>query len=470
MSDYLDKNAADEFRDILSHWINVYKWQNCSYVAVKSPTGPRLVFGRIILEPNSFKDSISDFYLETENIIAQHETLKIEPADIAERLLKAKEGLVTYSKHIFNLKNKSDELPYLTCYPIYHPAISYGPRLPSLIIREKERHAIFTMNLRLLDWELRSADQPFDSITDLLVSMGLPVLSQMGDFAAFELVARTPANISDKSLITNNSATIIVNVSQNVDINKIKLGCKVFNKNGIERFSVNGGKITWTNNQDSIIGEYKHTVEDAAWLQAFLSYEDLTLHDGYINDPQKQTNPRYSIHSIFDGSHDILKRFLLEAEFTQENFEEGIALLLNILGFSIFHYGQIPKLKDGPDIVAFTPLGNIAIIECTVGLLDNKDKLAKLIQRTVLVKDKLKNAGLGYFSIQPIIISRLSKAEVTGHLEEAGKHNIAVVCKEELEELFRRASFLPDAEGLFKEAERLIPKKDQLSLATLNKR
>ena len=297
MSDNLDKNAIDEFSDILSNWINVYKWQNCSYVAIKSPTVPRLVFGRIILEPNPFKDSISEFYFETENIIAQHEIISVKPTDIDKLLLEAKRGLVTYSKHVFNLKNKSDEPPYFTCYPIYHPAISYGPRLPSLIVREKERHAILTMNLRLLDWELRSADQPFDSVEDLLVYMGLPGLSQMGDSATLEIVARTPANISDKSIINNNNSTIILNVSQNLDVNKIKLGCKVFQKNALERFSVNGEKISWTDNKDSLTGEYNHTVEDASLLQAFLSYGGLALHSWYVNDPQKQTNPRYSIHN-----------------------------------------------------------------------------------------------------------------------------------------------------------------------------
>jgi hypothetical protein len=470
MNDYLDKNAVDEFRDILSHWINVYKWQSCSYVAIKSPTGPRLVFGRIILEPNPFKDNISDFYFETENIITQHETISVELNNIDKLLLEAKRGLITYSKHAFNLKNKSDELPYFTCYPIYHPAISYGARLPTLIVQEKERHAIFTMNLRLLDLELRSADQPFDGIEDLLAYMSLPGLSQMGDSATLEIVARTPANISDKSTINNNNATIILNVSQDLDVNKIKLGCKVFNKNAIERFSVSGEKISWTDNKGSLIGEHNHTVEDATWLQAFLSYEDLALHSWYINDPQKQTNPRYSIHSLFDGSHDILQKFLLQAGYTSENFEDGVALLLNVLGFSIFHYGRIPKLKDGPDIIAFTPMGNIAVIECTIGLLDKEDKLAKLIQRTVLIKEKLKNAGFEHFSIQPIIVSKLPRVEVTGHLEEAGKHNIAVVCKEELIELLNRVTFHPDPERLFQDALRLIPKNEQLSLPVNNSR
>lgn len=468
MSDNLNKNAVDEFSDILSNWINVYKWQNCSYVAIKSPTVPRLVSGRIILETSLLKDSISDFYFETENIIAQHEISSVKPNDINKRLLEAKEGLATYSKHAFNLKNKSGELPYFTCYPVYHPAISYGARLPSLIIREKERHAILTMNLQLLDWELRSADQPFNSIEDLFVHIGLPGLSQMGDSATLEIVAKTPANISDKSTINNNQATIILNASQNLDVNKIKLGCKVFNKNGIERFSVNRGKIRWTDNKDSLTGEYNHTVEDANWVQAFLSYKDKALHSWGISDPEKQINHRCLIHNLFDGNHDILQKFLSNAEFTQDNFEDGIALLLNDLGFSFFHYGRIPKLQDGPDIIAFTPMGNIAVVECTIGLLDKNDKLAKLIQRTVLIKEKLKNAGLEHLSVQPIIVSKLPRAEVTGHLEEAGKHRIAVVCKEELTELLTRVTSYPDPEGLLREASRLIPKTEQLSLPDLN--
>jgi len=469
MVDHLEENKTfDEFRDILSYWMDVYKWQNCSYLAIKSSKAQRLVFGRIILESGIFKGKIPPFYFETKSVIAGYDILKAEPNIIDQRLLEAREGTVKFSKHSFCLKNKSGDIPYFIFYPIYHPALPYGPRLTSLIIREKEKHEMLTMDLRLLDWELKSANQPFDSIQDLLTYMGLPMLSQMGDSATLESVARTPANISDQSTINNNQAEIILNVSHNLDVNKIKLGCKVFNKKGIERFSINGEKISWTYDEDSITGKYNHTVEDANLLQAFLSYKDLALHSWYLNDPQKQTNPRYLIHSLFDENHDILQKFLLQAESTSQNFEDGVALLLNVLGFSIFHYGQIPKLKDGPDIIVFTPTGNISVVECTIGLLDKEDKLAKLIQRTVLIKEKLKIAGFEHFSIQPVIISKLPRAEVTGHLEEAGKHGIAVICKEELIELLNRVSFHLDPEGLFQEALRLIPKNEQLPLPDLN--
>ena len=59
------------------------------------------------------------------------------------------------------------------------------------------------------------------------------------------------------------------------------------------------------------------------------------------------------------------------------------------------HHGKIQKLQDGPDIIALTPIGNIGVIECTSGLLDTDDKLAKLVQRTNLIRKKLVETGFG---------------------------------------------------------------------------
>jgi hypothetical protein len=64
--------------------------------------------------------------------------------------------------------------------------------------------------------------------------------------------------------------------------------------------------------------------------------------------------------------------------------------------------------------------------------------------------------------VQPVIISALSKGEVKAHMEEAGKHGIAVICKEDLENLVATRIVLPpNPDGLFQEAIQLIPKSDQ---------
>ncbi len=470
MIDHSEENdAIDKFRDILSHWINVYTCKLCSYFAVKTIKGSQLVLGQVLYETETPKNAKPNYYFENDHIIAGHEITSIETKDIEQLLFELKKGSVPFLSYTFSLKSKSGEIPNFTFYPVYPPAMSYGPRIPTLIATGKERHNFFTVDSHLLNWELKSADQPFDSIEDLLSHIRLPALSQIGDYPKLEVWGRSPAHISQSSTINNGKALIAVDMFKNLDVSKIKLGLKVFKKTDTERFSVNADKIDLTENENLIIGNYRLDVEDATWLQAFLSYDDLALHSWFINDIEKQINHRYSIHHLFDENLEITRKYLLElTKNPSEDFEYGVASLLHVLGFSVLHYGQIPKLKDGPDIVAYTPIGNIAVIECTIGPLDKEDKLTKLIQRTVLIKDKLGKIGFGHFSIQPIIVSKFSKAEVSGDLEKAGKHGIAVVCKEELTELLNRVNSYPNPEGLFREASRLIPKTEQLSLPDLN--
>ena len=84
-------------------------------------------------------------------------------------------------------------------------------------------------------------------------------------------------------------------------------------------------------------------------------------------------------------------------------------------------------MDDGPDIIATTPGGNIGVVECTTGLLNAKDKLIKLAQRTVLIKEQLNRTGHGYLFVLPIIVTALPKSEVEAGLEQAGENRIALV-------------------------------------------
>lgn len=185
----------------------------------------------------------------------------------------------------------------------------------------------------------------------------------------------------------------------------------------------------------------------------------------WITDPQKRLNPRYSIHHVFDDGLEFLKQTLLKPETDKPYmFEGAVSTLLNLLGFSVSNYGRIPKLQQGPDIIAICPSGNIGVIECTVGLLDQNDKLAKLVQRFKLIRQKLDATGYGFAQTQAVIVTPLSRDEVAANLETAGKYDIAVVCRESLEEMIRRAVLPPNADQLFQEAKRLIPGTDQAEL------
>ena len=119
--------------------------------------------------------------------------------------------------------------------------------------------------------------------------------------------------------------------------------------------------------------------------------------------------------------------------------------------------GTTKLLREGPDILASAPSGNLLVVECTTGLLNEGNKLAKLTRRTILKKEKLMESGYGHLVVQPIIVTSLLRGSVVTDLNDAGKSGIAVVCKEELDLLLNENILFPDPEVLLKRAAKLIP-------------
>lgn len=350
--------------------------------------------------------------------------------------------------------------------PIYHPAIKDGPRLPALIIQGGSKHDLLLAQKRgLLDWELKGADQPFDSLDELLGFLGLPSLAQIGDQTTLEIAMRSPAMISDTSGIVKGKAIIKCRVAATLDPKKIKLGIKILHRDSTDRSFIQGDHLEWTVDGNFRIGTAKIDVGEAPLAQTFISYNGTALHQWWILDAEKRLNARHAIYEVFDADLKLIRQFLFSPSKKDDRaFEHGVALLLDLFGFSVSHHGTIKKLEDGPDIIAITPIGNVGVIECTTGLLDEDDKLAKLVKRTKLIKERLSKSGYGYLGTYPVIISALSRNEVEAHLEEAGKNGIAVICKENLENLLTRVSFPPNPDSLLQEALQLIPGSGQQSL------
>ncbi|MCG3113222.1 MAG: hypothetical protein MCM46_15510 [Candidatus Manganitrophus sp. SB1] len=455
-------NQIDAFAKLLSSWEEAYGLLDCSYLTIKTPDGPKLLFGRILLEPSNVPDSKLQFKFESEHVIAGREIKAISPGDIQTALDQAKKGEMTISDFTCQLPPNQGNPFHLGFFPIYHPLINAGPRFPAIIIRGGSKHELLSMpdfkTPDMFDWELKCASQPFDTLDELLIHLGLPNSSQMGDSVTLEIAARPPASIMDTSEITNREASIKCKVAGGLDIQKINFGLKILRKNLTERSAVAGSSFEWKIEGDFQIGSIKLQIGEATLLQAFLNYNNVALHQWWVFDPQKRMNPRHAIHQVFDPELEVIKERLFKpADDKSRIFEDGVALLFNVLGFSVSHHGKIPKIQKGPDIIAFTPAGHIAVIECTTGLLNQNDKLAKLVQRAKLIKERIVTAGYGHLLVQPVIISSLPKEEVQVHFEEAGKNSIAVVCKENLENLFARVILPPDPDGIFREAAQLIP-------------
>jgi hypothetical protein len=281
----------------------------------------------------------------------------------------------------------------------------------------------------------------------------------MGDSTMLEVMARTPGLIGAGSKIVQGKARIECRISSALKAQNLRIGYQVFQKGSIaKRASLDGSKLKWRRENDIKTGVCQIPVGAATLIKVFLSYKAVNLQEWWINDPQKQLNQRQALHQVFDNDLELLKRTLLEPESDKPHvFEGAVSMLFYLLGFSAANYGTIPKLQRGPDVIVVAPSGNVGVIECTVGLLDEKDKLAKLVQRTKLLKDKLIASGFGHLHAQAVIATPLRRGEIIANLDDAAKYDIAVISKENIEELLSQVSLPLNPERLFEYIKGLIP-------------
>ncbi len=466
----LTEHYAREFDKFTAHiakWKHTYKWAVCQYVAIKGLDGNHLFSGRIVFEPTSQGLNLSPLSFESEHILAERHVFKIEANEIATILEEAKEGRIKIKDKLISLIVKQDNHLSVNFsfvdQSIVNEAIYEGFRLPSLRIDGDRKYELLAIvGDELLDWELKATDKPFYNLGDLLMHFGLPAYKQTGDSTSFEVIAKAPGLIENTSRILEDNAIIDCIVASNLNTKKIKMGYRLFKRDEIERGKIDGHLITWILKDEINIGHCEIPAENTSVAQLFLSYEEIAFHQSWIIDPDKHLNPRHGIHQLFDRDLKILSELLFQPDADKAtDFEFGISSLLNLLGFTVSNYGRIKKLQDGPDIIITTPAGHIGVIECTLGLLNNKDKLSKLVHRTNAIKEKMLLAGYGHLRIQPAIVTPLSKEAVSADFEKAGKHGIAVICKEDLENFLKQVTLFPNAEKLFEDAIRLIPGNDQ---------
>ncbi len=256
----------------------------------------------------------------------------------------------------------------------FHSIIHRNARLPSLRIAGDGKHEILAkVGDDLLDWELKAADTPFDSLDELLMRYGLRPINQMGDSASFEIIAKAPGLIENTSRIHNDHAIVDCIVSNDLHTKNLKIGYRLFKQNEVERGKIDGDSIMWISKDEINKGHYELPAVDTAVAQLFLSYEEVAFHQWWITDPDKHLNPRHAIHQLFDRDLKILSELLFPTEADKAtDFEFAVSSLLNLLGFTVTNYGRIKKLQEGPDIIIITPAGHIGVVECTLGLLDNK--------------------------------------------------------------------------------------------------
>lgn len=305
-----------------------------------------------------------------------------------------------------------------------------------------------------LDWEIMASEIPYGGLQDVAYEYGVGLININNDHVNVEVVAFQVAAVSRESSINGDKATIAINIAADLAKEQAAIGYNIHQDNKvIKRARLNSESMEWAEQEGYQSGKAIIDVPEGSIVQCFASYAGITQQRYWILDSSKIFNPRQAAYEAFDGKFALLKETIEGATTKRQSrdLEAAISCLLWMLGFSVTQVDSMSKMQDAADILAVTPQGHYAVVECTTGLLKEDNKLPKLHDRAQLVKKSLQSAGHQIFEVLPVIVTTKSRDEVKPELEQAEKHGILVVAREDLSELLNRVYLFPNPDQLFNE-------------------
>lgn len=447
-----DQTVIDAFFTGLVPWDDAYKkFASLSYFAVKHDGAFVLMQARLFL--NTVPSDLPLTHFQTENIRAGHFLISDLKADA-----RSVVGLFTNGKLICSAGElwfpPADRGSYSAYQLPFHPeGLQNGNRVDVLTLTGVRR----TEHLRQpqFDWEVKAATTPYDSIAELLIEYRLGTLR--GDAANLEVVAFNVVVVDLSSTVSGTKANPAVLLADGLRPEKVTLGYRVFSQGRVvQRATIVGAAMQWGRRDTLQRGITEIDIPPAAVLHCIASYAGTAQHQGWLSDPSTVQNPQRSVYEAFDDKLEVLRDFLTKSQGKgrdARDLEAGVSWLLWMLGFSVAHLGGTDKTQNAPDLIATTPRGNFAVIECTTGLLKAEHKLALLVDRAEALKRRLEASGNRHLHVLPIIVTSKAREEVKADLEQAEKLGVVVLTRESLEEALKRTLVLPDAEALYTEGE-----------------
>jgi len=316
--------------------------------------------------------------------------------------------------------------------PFHSEGIATGNRLPVLTVSGARWQQL--LQQPDIDWELAAIEQPYETLNELLYEFSLG--TYRSDYAVLEVVAHSVAMIDFSSKVSGDVAEPSILLASSADPAKAGLGYRVLlHGKVVDRGQLSGDALTWTQRGSLLHGVGEVKIPSGAAMQCFALYAGYAHHKGWIADPALSQNARRAAFEEFDVGLTVLKDFLFEenrARKDARDFEVGVAWLLWMLGLGVAHAGGSPRTSEAADILASTPSGHIAVIECTTGHLKAESKLSRLVARSKTIRRRLDDSGNRHLKILPVIVTALGKEEIKADLDQARSLGIFVVTREDL--------------------------------------
>lgn len=282
--------------------------------------------------------------------------------------------------------------------------------------------------------QLRSLDEPFDGVTGLL-GWFVGTNATLDHGCTVEILAPYEAEfVPNKSWYRNGEISVRLQSPSTELFTQLKIGVTSLGaSSGGIRTSIRLEDKDWTEHNGMFS---KHVVISAAGAErvaVLLSVGSRCIYRMQLDDTTVgQESPRLRAYGLIDPGYGELDERLFGGNSAGRPFEEAIARLFFLLGFSVDYLGGSKALSDGADFLAFADDMNLCVVgEVTSSSVDAKGKLGKLVARSRRAADELSNV-----MIVPIVVSSLERNHVSlADTESAGRDQIAVIAMAEVREL-----------------------------------
>jgi hypothetical protein len=439
------QRTVAEFQAAIEPWMVGYEHNSFTYVARKQDNA--FVIAQAALWLNSTESKTPFRAFETKNLCAEHFKLSDVGKTAQQYITNLHEGKVITPRgeRLFPSEHSNH---HVARYEPFHPsALQSQSRVNVLQLKGIDQ--ILDNGPSILDWELRGADTPYDTVQELFADYALGGL--FTDKITVEVIATSVMGFDgDVSKIEGEIAKIVIRLANTLDVSNAAVGFREITPGKVNRGKIRGPQFSWSKTDFAQIGTFELKVARAAILHCYAMYNNVAQTHWYITDPTTSQNPRRVMFDSFDTGLGILREFLSRSNVRGQDardLEVGVAWLFWMLGFNPVQLGLTSRTQDFADLLLVTPNGHASIVQCTTGLLRADNKLPKLVARHSTVRARLDQSNNRHVKLLPIMVSTLTKAELQADLEQAEKLGVGVLSREDLDQLVNRTTLTGNADN-----------------------
>lgn len=287
--------------------------------------------------------------------------------------------------------------------------------------------------LRNIENQLRSSCPAFDGLHDALNWLGIGDRNFLGSRSSeLNIWINPPVDIFlEECSLIDDELTVVLKAHPSFDIKAIQLSICPAPRKYINSSRQIAREFQWSLSDENLKrGVAKISLKGSDSVLLMLLINGGTVRRQWLLDEGKARNNRQIPVQYFDKDLKMVKRAVFN-ETDSSKFEEGIALLLFMLGF-------IPAVQletDSPDLIVYTPGGKLVLVECTMRIADFSNKVGKLVDRRGGLEKALSEQS-HHSLVYGALVCRLPKDQIATLGIDLRENKIILVTKEDLEQAF----------------------------------